>query len=127
MSHPHPDSADLADRRTRNRISVECPAELVLLSARLEGHIVDISPNGARLRVAEPPLPNSMGMLRWGNNEIYCTVIWANDAYCGLGFDRPLAGEIVAETILDHGETTQEVVAAVGQIAYGAKRSRRFG
>lgn len=118
-------AAVLPDRRVARRYLVDCPARMVMSGGERDGRLSDLSEHGARLDTLQPPPAGTTGFLRWGSEEHYCKVIWANDGCCGLQFERPIARAIV-EATCSHVEVSLKPVAALGRIPIGQKRSRRF-
>lgn len=111
-----------SERRRSARFTIDIPATLRTISGDRPCRMANISDNGAKLETAEPPKEGVSGWLVMGSEEIYCTVIWANDGACGVEFERALgedrlidiAGEQVTETV---------PIANTGKIQMGRKRS----
>lgn len=89
------------------------------------GTLCDISRSGARFEAVEPPGAGATALLRWGNHEAVCTIVWSEDNSCGLLFKQVLADEIVAETAALN-RVIEMPIASVGNITQGRKRSMPF-
>jgi hypothetical protein len=112
-----------AERRTRNRVRIDCPAELVLLSRRFAGRLLDLSSSGARLDLNDAPPSDATGMLKWLDYEVYCSVVWVNETSCGISFERRIPVSAVDATVAAHGLSNEEVIAEIRHIPFGSKRS----
>lgn len=114
-----------ADRRASRRVRVTCPATLQTMTTMTDGTLGDISETGARFEADEPPGKGATAVLKWGDHEAVCTIIWHDDGACGVWFKQPLSAEVVAETAaLD--KVLELPIASVGNISQGRKRSMGF-
>ena len=95
-----------------------------MLGGDCEGRLSDLSEAGARLETAKPPAEGVSGLLSWGNQEHFCKVIWANDASCGVRFEKPIPFAVV-ERSGEVVEVQTGPIAQFGNIPLGQKRSRR--
>jgi hypothetical protein len=118
------DGAIHAERRSAVRTPVECPARLQTPSCDWSARLADISQRGARLRLSNPPRAGVSALLKWSVNEVFCVVAWANKDACGVSFERPIAREIVLETIGENFEATVPA-ADLSKIRPGVRRMRR--
>ena len=117
--------AHASDRRTVRRWTVDCEAKLQLVGSALSGSLTDLSERGARMTTAILPSTGVSGMLSWGDQHHYCTVVWARDGACGLVFERHLSMKIVAAFTTEI-EVEMGPIANFGNIPLAQKRSRRF-
>lgn len=117
--------AHASDRRTVRRWTVDCEAKLQLVGGAISGSLTDLSERGARMTASSLPVVGVSGMLSWGDQHHYCTVVWARDGACGVVFERHLPLSIVA-TFSTEIEVELGPVANFGNIPLAQKRSRRF-
>jgi hypothetical protein len=80
-------------KRLGNRLRLGVPAGLVLPYRTHRCRIVDVSANGARIRVERPIQTDRTAMLHFHELRAYGTVVWCRAGECGLAFDPPLAQE----------------------------------
>lgn len=90
---PIPDSPQ--ERRTAERYVVSHKARLITVRGHFEGTLVDMSRVGARLDLADPPMKGTTVLLRWGEWERVCTVVWVTEHACGLSFETPIPEEAI--------------------------------
>lgn len=111
-----------AERRRSARFTIDIPVTLRTISGDRECRMANISDTGAKLETAEPPREGISGWLIMGEEELYCTVIWANEGACGVEFERALGEERLIEIA---GEQVKKTVpiANTGKIQMGRKRS----
>ena len=115
--------SDPVERRTSERLDLDCPATLCTPYARLPGEMSDISTGGACFRSEEIlPRPGTMAMIDWDGREFMCRVVWSKKDMCGLAFDKPLPRELVGEVVEQW--RPPEPAAAMGNIQMGARRNR---
>ena len=113
------------ERRTVNRARTDCFARLQTPGGDWHGRLWDLSEEGARVQVANPPAKGVTCLIRWLGNEIFGRVVWSADDMCGLLFDRPIDHSVVLATL---GEPEPEVevpagpTAEVGNIPIGRRR-----
>lgn len=111
------------ERRTVQRYTVDCPAQLKMLGGNRDGRLSDLSEAGARFDTPNPPQEGVSGLLAWGDHEFFGKIVWANENSCGMVFERPIPLSIV-EMTCDVVETQGGPVANFGNIPV-ASRGRR--
>lgn len=74
--------------RRADRFPVLLPASVVTMSAYQFPEVVDLSPAGARLRGATLPPKGSTALLRVGELEVLCRVVWVGEEDCGVRFNE---------------------------------------
>ena len=111
------------ERRTVQRYTVDCPAQLKMLGGNREGRLSDLSEAGARLETSNPPQEGVSGLLAWGDHEFFGKIVWANDNSCGIIFERPIPLSVVEQTC-EVVEVQSGPVANFGNIPV-ASRGRR--
>jgi hypothetical protein len=111
-----------SERRTTLRLSVDYPASFQTVSAEIKGKLADISPRGAKFRLANPPKPGTTGRLKIDEDEVFCRVAWADDDGCGLAFEHELAIEAV-NRVLEDAACSQVPIACANRIPEGRKRA----
>jgi hypothetical protein len=77
-------------RRSLPRMAVRIAGEFVLRENAFTVLLIDISQSGARIHMPIPPCAGLRGLLRWGDNERDCTVLWATRDVFGVAFDELL-------------------------------------
>lgn len=114
-----------ADRRACRRVQTTCPAVLQTMTTATNGTLADISESGARFEAVDPPGAGATALLRWGDHEAVCTIVWSEEDSCGVVFKQALPAEVVAETAAL--TCVREIpIASVGNITQGRRRSSRF-
>ena len=111
-----------ADQRRSARFVVAIPVIFRTASGDRQCHMSNISDAGAKLETESPPPQGVSGMLRLGDDEFYCTVIWSNGTACGVEFER----KVHEATLIDiTGEEARKSgpVASCSNIQMGRKRS----
>ena len=124
--HAHAQDFQPAERRTSTRTRVSCPVQLQLPSGQRIGCMWDLSEQGARVQMDNPPRAGASVLLEWLCHDALCKVIWATDDMCGLQFDKPIPPTRVLE-VMQHREEFSGPVAEVSNIPLGQKRSRLGG
>ena len=111
------------ERRTVQRYTVDCPAQLKMLGGNRDGRLSDLSEAGARFETSNPPQEGVSGLLAWGDHEFFGKIVWANDNSCGIIFERPIPLSVVEQTC-EVIEVQSGPVANFGNIPV-ASRGRR--
>ena len=111
------------ERRTVQRYTVDCPAQLEMLGGNRDGRLSDLSEAGARFETAHPPQEGVSGLLAWGDHEFFGKIVWANENSCGIIFERPISLSVVEQTC-EVVEVQSGPVANFGNIPV-ASRGRR--
>ena len=111
------------ERRTVQRYTVDCPAQLKMLGGNRDGRLSDLSEAGARFETSNPPQEGVSGLLAWGDHEFFGKIVWANDNSCGIIFERPIPLSVVEQTC-EVVEVQSGPVANFGNIPV-ASRGRR--
>ena len=83
-------------RRANARARLMLPSILLLPTTKEAGWLVNISCNGALVRVQQLPSVGSTAIFKFAEFELWCTVVWARGSYCGIRFDAPLPKETVS-------------------------------
>ena len=116
--------ADEAERRVARRHAVDCPASLRLLGGEKPGRLSNLSVDGARLELDDPPAVGISGLLAWNEQEQWCKIVWSRDGSCGVVFERSIPQAVIDATVgaasIENGP-----VADFNRIPLGQKRSRR--
>ena len=87
MRNGSDDPAGRRERRRYTRTHVLFSGSLVSGKRAMEGLILDLSPNGARIQFSEPIVTNSATMLRLADSvDIDVEVAWRKDNCLGLRF-----------------------------------------
>lgn len=110
------------ERRRTGRMLIEVPMSFKTVSGVRECQMTNISDSGAMLEMESPPATGVSGWLVMGDDEIYCTVIWAKEASCGIEFERALGSHTLEQYVSDN---TREAGPAANRsnIQMGRKRS----
>lgn len=111
------------ERRTVQRYTVDCPAQLKMLGGNRDGRLSDLSEAGARFDTPNPPQEGVSGLLAWGDHEFFGKIVWANENSCGIVFERPIPLSVVEQTC-EVVEVQSGPVANFGNIPV-ASRGRR--
>ena len=111
------------ERRTVQRYTVDCPAQLKMLGGNRDGRLSDLSEAGARFDTPNPPQEGVSGLLAWGDYEFFGKIVWANENSCGIVFERPIPLSVVEQTC-EVIEVQSGPVANFGNIPV-ASRGRR--
>ena len=90
-------------RAERTPVSVE--ASMMTMSAYQYPELADISLRGAKLRGPNLPPAGAKALLRAGDLEVLCRVMWAKDGHCGIYFEEPVHPSIVAQIRMDSSVT----------------------
>jgi hypothetical protein len=114
-------NADQIERRRTIRVMVEIPVGFKTVSGVRECNVANISDNGARLEMLDPPAEGVSGWLILHDAEIYCRVIWADQRGCGVEFERNL-GDYTLRQIAS-GQERDGPIVNKGRIQAGRKRS----
>ena len=113
------------ERRRSERYPIDRAASFRTISGVRQGRLENISEDGAKLVIAQPPKEGISGMLGIDGQEYFCAVIWVNTDACGLEFERSLP----LKTILDltgAEDNSGAHIARTGNIPLGRKRSGRL-
>lgn len=110
------------ERRRSGRMLIEIPVGFRTVSGLRECQMANISDTGAMLHLEHPPATGVSGWLVMGDDEVYCTVVWTNEAACGIEFERSLGTNTLDKIA---GDVTRELSPAAnrGNIQMGRKRS----
>ena len=109
------------ERRRSGRLLIEIPVGFRTVSGLRECNMANISDSGAMLELSDPPALGVSGWLVMGDDEIYCTVIWANERSCGIEFEKSLGPNTL--NLIAGGQTRELGPAANrGNIQMGRKR-----
>ncbi|EDL50601.1 PilZ domain-containing protein [Erythrobacter sp. SD-21] len=111
------------ERRTVQRYTVDCPAQLKMLGGNRDGRLSDLSEAGARFETANPPQEGVSGLIAWGDHEFFGKIVWTNENSCGLVFERRIPLSVV-EASCEVVEVQSGPVANFGNIPV-ATRGRR--
>ena len=112
-----------AEKRRVPRFTVEIPVTLRTVGGNRECRMANISDLGAMLELPEPPAEGICAYLIFGDDEIYCRVLWSNETSCGVEFERALGERKLNEIAGDQIDKTGPV-ANFGNIQMGRKRGR---
>lgn len=114
-----------AERRRTARFAVDCPVRFSTIAAHRDGRLANISEQGAKLLLQQPPREGITGWLAFAGHDAFCRVIWASHDACGVEFERPLPQAVL---IVVAGEQVKESgpVANAGNIPMGRKRGGRL-
>ncbi|MGN3973310.1 PilZ domain-containing protein [Tsuneonella sp. SYSU-LHT278] len=115
----------VVDRRACRRVQTTCPAILQTMTTLTTGTLADISVSGARFEAVDPPGAGATALLRWGDHEAVCTIVWSEHDSCGVVFKQALSAEVVAETAA-LTRVREVPIASVGNITQGRRRSSTF-
>jgi hypothetical protein len=111
------------ERRAAGRAHTDCPARLQTPGGDWHGRLWDLSEEGARVQVSNPPAQGVMCLISWQANELFCRIVWTADDMCGVLFERPISRAVVQQTL---GEPEPEIpsgpAASVGNIPIGRRR-----
>jgi hypothetical protein len=121
--HAHAQEFEPSERRTSIRSRVSCPVQVQLPSGQRIGCMIDLSEQGARVQMDNPPRAGSSVVLEWLCYDGICKVIWATEDMCGLQFERAIPSTRVLE-VMQYREEFSGPIAEVGNIPLGQKRSR---
>lgn len=111
-----------AERRRSARFTVDIPVILRTVSGDRPCQMSNISDNGAKLELPNPPRQGVSGWLIMGAQELYCTVMWSRERDCGVEFERSLPPASLIEIAGDQARAAGPVANA-GNIQMGRKRS----
>jgi len=82
-------------RRGCARFPAAWPVLVVTTTCYLRGVIEDVSVLGARVKVANPPLPGRDVLLRWNGRDVFGVVRWAGSDRIGIVFETPIPPSMV--------------------------------
>ncbi|WP_299193478.1 PilZ domain-containing protein [uncultured Erythrobacter sp.] len=111
-----------SERRRSSRLVAEIPVGLRTVSGLRECRMANISDEGAKLELADPPAEGVSGWLVLDGTEIYCKIIWSNESACGIEFERSL-GDYTLKQIVGTQDLPTGPAANRGNIQAGRKRS----
>lgn len=86
-------------RAERTRVSM--PASIVTMSAYQFPDLADISRSGAKLTGPSLPPQGTKALLRVGEMEVLCRVMWVKDGQCGIRFDETVPPALLKQVQLD--------------------------
>jgi hypothetical protein len=75
------------------RLRLAMPATLLLLTGTYRATLLDLSRSGARIALDPPVKIGSEAVMQVPGLEAFGTVIWQDDGYAGLRFDRMVSEE----------------------------------
>ena len=110
------------DQRRSARFIIDIPVVLRTISGNRECRMANISDNGAKLELVDPPREGVSALLVMGAQEIYCTVIWVKDDACGVEFERSMSDDALYAIAGDQVNKALPVANA-GNIPMGRKRA----
>ena len=73
------------------RAAVSLPASIVTISAYQYPVLADISQTGAKLKGDRLPPKGTTALLRIGEIEILCRVVWVSEDQCGIRFEETVS------------------------------------
>ena len=111
-----------SDRRRSSRLVAEIPVGLRTVSGLRECRMANISDNGARLELSDPPAQGVSGWLVLEGTEIYCRIVWSSESACGIEFEHTL-GDYTLKQITGTASGPVGPTANTGKIPAGRKRS----
>ena len=85
-------------RRRHSRLRARLPARLMTLTDTWQGMLFDLSFYGARIALEGHIRPGSEAVLCWADFEVFATVAWCDEGFCGLEFEEPLSGQVLITT-----------------------------
>ena len=109
------------ERRRSSRLMVEIPVGFRTVSGTRECQMANISDNGAKLELYDPPAEGVSGWLVLDGAEIYSRVVWSGETACGIEFERTL-GDYTLRQIVG-AKNSEAPTANTGRIQAGRKRS----
>ena len=104
-------------RAERTRVSM--PASIVTMSAYQFPDLADISRSGAQLRGPSLPPQGTKALLRVGEMEVLCRVMWVKDGQCGIRFDEAVPPAMLKQVQLDGTVALEPFAPAEPQNAVG--------
>jgi hypothetical protein len=111
------------ERRSGGRARTDCAARLQTPGGDWQGRLWDLSEEGARVQVANPPTQGVMCLISWHNHEMFCRVVWSDADMCGVMFERPIFRSVVLATLGEpEPETPSGPPASVQNIPAGRRR-----
>lgn len=111
-----------SERRRSARLTIDIPACLRTIGGDRKCRMSNISDEGARLETVNPPRQGVTGWLVLGEHEIFCKVVWVNEAGCGVQFERAIRNSTLIEIAGEPAEP-RGPVANADNIQMGRKRS----
>jgi hypothetical protein len=102
-------------RRQCPRLMLGIDAEIISVEGRQPVVLRDLSETGAKIQLTRKT-PMSRGIMRWLRYEVFGEVVWQQDGWCGLLFDRPISPACLFDTR----------VAAPGLVHDERKEARRY-
>lgn len=113
------------ERRRSARFAVDLEALFRSISAERMGRLANISEQGAKLVMDEPPREGISGWLAFAGQEVFCKVIWTAPDGCGVEFERPLSQQVLVAIAGDQVAQAGPVANA-GKIQMGRRRGGRL-
>ena len=111
------------DRRASDRARTDCAARLQTPGGDWRGRLWDLSEDGARVKVDNPPAQGVMCLISWHEHEMFCRVAWSDADMCGVRFERPIFRSVVLATLgAPEPEMPSGPAASVGNIPVGRRR-----
>src|SRR3954447_132175 len=86
----------LGGRRRNEREPVVLAASAIAPGTSRSVVGTDVSPIGAKLQARELPKIGTAVLVSVGEVELFAKVVWSRFDECGITFDEPLAGHIMA-------------------------------
>lgn len=114
-----------AERRRTARFAVDCAARFRMISGHRDGRLANISEQGAKLLVQQPPREGMTGWLAFAGHEAFGRVIWTSNDACGIEFERPLPQAVLIGLAGEQAKQTGPIANA-GNIPMGRKRGGRL-
>jgi PilZ domain len=114
-----------AERRRTARFTVDCAMRFRMISGHRDGRLANISEQGAKLALQNPPREGMTGWLAFSGHEAFCRVIWSTSDSCGVEFERPLPQSVLIAIAGEQAKLTGPVANA-GNIPMGRKRGGRL-
>ena len=92
------------------RAQVSLPASVVTMNAYQYPELADISQTGAKVRGSPLPPRGTVALLRAGELEVLCRVVWVKGEDCGLRFEEAVSPRLLKQLQLE-GAVKLETVA----------------
>jgi hypothetical protein len=89
---PRLDDPNLRGRRAEPRTRLLLEASAQAISCHTQVTLLEVSKTGARLSGVSLD-PGKEVIIRSGTVDVFATVVWSEDEYCGVQFDEPLSAK----------------------------------
>lgn len=86
-------------KRSQGRLAVRLVAKLKSRSRTQSAILENISKNGAKLAITEPPGVDSEVILQWHGNELFGRVSWASETHCAVVFGSAVSPGVLQATL----------------------------